>query len=76
MGRSERVSDVEFIEAMQASPDPFVTSKELADILGYSRDGARRRLQSLEESGYVRSRSVGANAKVWWLTTQGEDELR
>lgn len=76
MGRPARLEDEELIEAIQASPDPFVTATELADYIEYSRDGARRRLVSLEEQDYVKSRKVGANARVWWLTTKGQEQLR
>jgi predicted ArsR family transcriptional regulator len=76
MGRSRRVSDEELIQEINAAPDPFVTASEMAERIDYSRDGALRRLRDLEERGYVRSRNVGANAVVWWLTDTGKDVLR
>jgi len=76
MGRSKKIGDAEFLREIAASPDPFVTPSELAERMDYTADGARRRLSDLEDKGYVRSRNVGARAKVWWITDEGRDKLR
>jgi len=76
MGRRKKIGDAEVLRAISGSPDPVITASELADKLGYSRDGIRNRLKELEDNGWVRSREVGARAQVWWITTEGLDQLR
>ena len=74
--RSPKVSNSKLLETIASAPDPFVTAQEIADRTKYTKDGARRRLHELEDEGWLRSRSVGARAKVWWITTEGRDQLR
>jgi DNA-binding MarR family transcriptional regulator len=73
--RTPKHSDEELLMEIALAPDPFVTATELASRTDYSRDGALKRLEELEGKGWVRSRTVGANAVVWWLTTPGRDRL-
>lgn len=75
MGRSQRLGDDDFIRAIALSPDPIVTAKEVGERLDYSTDGARDRLERLEEKGLVNSRRVGSRAVVWWLTEAGRNRL-
>ncbi|WP_425433178.1 MarR family transcriptional regulator [Haloarcula pellucida] len=60
---------------MAVHPDPVVTAPELAERLEYTADGIRNRLHELEGEGFVKSREVGARATVWWITTDGREEL-
>jgi len=76
MGRSKRLDDETILREIATHPDPVVTAPELSERLDYSADGIRKRLQDLEESGYVISRDVGARATVWWITTDGRQQLR
>ena len=75
MGRSKRVEDVEILREIASHPDPVVTAPELAERLDYSADGIRNRLRDLEGDGLVMRREVGARATVWWITTDGRQEL-
>jgi len=75
MGRSQRLEDDDFLRAIALSPDPVVTAKEIGQQLNYSTDGARDRLEKLEEKGLVQSREVGARAMIWWLTDDGRNCL-
>lgn len=70
-GRKPTISDYEIIEFIQETEDPFVSTKEVADYIGFSKKGARQRLQRLEEEGLVSSKRVGV-APAWWLTETGE----
>jgi len=72
MGRQKRVNDDEILRQMVLHPDPVITSKELSKRIDYSQDGARRRLHDLRDDGYVKSRTVGSNAVVWWVTEAGK----
>lgn len=70
-GRKPTVSDYDIIEYIESSEDPFVTTKEIADYLGFSSKHAGDRLQRLEEEGLLSSKRVGV-APAWWLTESGE----
>jgi len=75
MGRPTKVDDQEILQAIALSPDPVVTAPELSEKLGYSNDGIRHRLESLQDNGLVKSRDVGARATIWWLTSAGRENL-
>jgi predicted ArsR family transcriptional regulator len=75
MGRDYNAEDEEILTAIALSPDPIVTTSELAGKLPYGQDGVRRRLKELQERGAVKSRKVGARATVWWITTEGREQL-
>lgn len=45
---------------------PIVTSGDVADTLGCSRETARRKLRALQRRGHVDSRKT-AGRVVWWL---------
>lgn len=55
--------------------DPVVTAPELADELNISPQAVNKRLNTLEDSKYLKSKKVGAAAKVYWLTDAGEEEV-
>lgn len=74
-GPEPTTSDKEILKLIASAPDPVVTSTELADALDMTQQGAYNRLKSLENQEYVRSRKVGASARVWWITDQGRQQL-
>lgn len=76
MPGSPKVEDERILQAIALAPDPIVTAKELTQVLDYSVDGVRNRLNDLEKKGYVESRDVGARAEIWWLTDLGRENLR
>ena len=75
MGRRKKAGDEEILRAMALSPDPIATTAELAEIIDYSPDGIRNRLEDLEEKGLIESKDVGARATVWWITRAGRNQL-
>lgn len=72
-GRKPTVTDEEIIQEMILSHSPVVTAKELSDLIDMTPQGAIHRLENLQEDGLVRSKKVGAAAKVWWPTDRGRD---
>ena len=62
----ETVSESEVLDALIDADDPVLTVGEVAESIDTSPDTARRRLQSLHESGDVHRKEVGARAVVWW----------
>jgi len=45
-----------------------LTSSEIADELGCSRQTVRNRLKELSEADEIESKKVGARSRVWWLS--------
>jgi predicted transcriptional regulator len=73
-GRPKRVSDTEILEAVVLIKGP-ATAKEVGDIVDMGRSGVNKRLDDLVERGLIHEKTVGANAKVYWLTEAGEDAI-
>jgi len=68
-GRGKDIEDIEILAIILNAPDPVVTSNEVAEQAGISRQGAHNRLQQLEEAGLIQS--VMKGARLWWLTDEG-----
>lgn len=73
-GRKETVSDVEILRIVADHSDPFLTTSEIANMLDFTLTGARKRLYSLEEKGYLQSKKAG-NSPVWWISEEGISKL-
>ncbi|TKX45176.1 winged helix-turn-helix domain-containing protein [Halorubrum sp. ARQ200] len=71
-GRKETISDKEILIILKSATDPVLTTSELADETGFSLNGIRKRLYSLEEKGLVDEKKAG-NSPVWWITEDGAD---
>lgn len=74
-GRKPSVSPKEVIQAMALHPEPVVTPKDIHEDLGLTSDGARERMNSLAEEGYLEKKKVGSSAVVYWFTDTGRDLL-
>jgi DNA excision repair protein ERCC-3 len=61
------------------SEKPFVTTRDIADLVGCTRETARRKLDKLTDEGTLQSQKVGARAKIWyspaWVTLDPSDQL-
>lgn len=73
-GRPKRVSDSEILEAVALTKGP-ATAKEVGQRVDMARSGVNKRLDELVDAGLIHEKKVGANAKVYWLTDDGEDEV-
>lgn len=69
-GRKDRRPDEDFIKIFRDSSEPVLTAREVAEILDYTKDGAYKRLEKLDEDGVLNSKRVGASAKVYWLSEE------
>lgn len=68
-GRRPEFSDKEILAVFQSSSDPVLTTSEIASKFEITHRGVRDRLEKLEEDGQIKSKKVGARAKVWWDPT-------
>ena len=68
-GRRPEFSNKEILAVFQSSSDPVLTTSEIASQFEITHRGVRDRLEKLEEDGQIKSKKVGARAKVWWDPT-------
>lgn len=67
-GRKPRVDDDEILDLFRMSPEPVLSTREVADELPIKRRGTLNRLQSLADAGVLGSKEVGGRNRVWWIT--------
>jgi predicted transcriptional regulator len=75
-GRDKTVSDAEILYYFAVSDKPVLNVSRLEDEIDMTRQGIYSRLEDLREDGYLESMTVGASAKVWWLTEDGRQYVR
>jgi len=69
------VSDVDMLRYVRDCDAPVVGTSEIADEFGYSTaTGARKRLQKMEEQGYLASKKLG-RVPAWWITDAGRERI-
>lgn len=73
-GREETVDDKEILRIFEQSEDPFMFTGEVADELGFSNEGAIKRLKKLNRRKFLASKKAG-NVPGWWLTDRGRAYL-
>lgn len=61
-----KVSDDDILDFLRESPEPVLTSKEVAEKFGIQRQSAHERLQSLNDDGAIARKDVGPSV-VWFL---------
>jgi predicted transcriptional regulator len=59
------VSDEEILKEIEQYSDPFVKSKEVAEMFDHTRQWAHDRLQELHEQGEVEKKG-GGRSVIWW----------
>jgi len=74
-GREPQVSVEEVMKAIAMHPEPVVTASDINQQIGLGTDGARERLKSLAEDGYLGMKRPGSSALVFWMTEKGRDAL-
>lgn len=65
--------DIAYLRPFAVMSDPVLSSSEVSDIVNVTQQGALSRLRSLEADGKLRSKKVGARARVFWLSDEGAD---
>ena len=73
-GRIPRVSDEDLLDVFRSTPDPVLSTAEVADAVPIKRRGTLNRLQSLEEDGELESKRIGGRNTVWWLVDEESRE--
>lgn len=73
-GRPEDVSDDELIAVIEDSPDPVLSTSEVASEVPIKRDGVRRRLRELYDRELIKGKKIGGRYWVWWVPTDTSDQ--
>jgi DNA-binding MarR family transcriptional regulator len=68
------VTDAEVLSALADADFPVLSTTDIGEELGIGQSGAFKRLDELEDRGYVESRKIG-NARAWRITGNGRDYL-
>jgi predicted transcriptional regulator len=72
-GRKPTVDDRTLLIHIAVTPDPFVSTSELADFYGMSTQGMGQRLRDLEDRGLIRSKKAGSG-NAWFLSRDGQED--
>jgi DNA-binding Lrp family transcriptional regulator len=66
-GPKSRVSDEEILALFEATPDPVLSTAEVAEEVPLQRRSVYNRLKTLEEDGRLQSKKIGGRNTIWWL---------
>lgn len=61
------VTEEKLRRAIREHDDPFVTSGEMAEVLGVERQTAWKHLQRLHDNGGLEKKKIGGSAVIWWF---------
>lgn len=75
MGRPPSVSTEKVIRAVALHPEPVVTASDVYEEIELTKAGARERLKSLADDGYLGIKRPGGSAIVFYLTDKGRMAL-
>jgi predicted ArsR family transcriptional regulator len=67
MPASKQVSDEEIIAVFRETSDPAMYASEIGNVIGYTSEGARKRLDELVERGELQRKKSGKRSVVYWL---------
>ncbi|MFW6385184.1 MAG: bacterio-opsin activator domain-containing protein [Halodesulfurarchaeum sp.] len=75
MGGAGEISADDIYDVFEQLTDPTepLSTSEIANPLDCSRRTAYSKLEELAEEGWLRTKTVGANARVWWLSTDWDE---
>ncbi|PSQ57417.1 response regulator of citrate/malate metabolism [Halobacteriales archaeon SW_8_68_21] len=61
------LTDDNVLAVLRDAEDPVLSAKEVSERMDCSAEAARQRLHDLKDSGMVKTKTVGARARIWWL---------
>jgi predicted transcriptional regulator len=65
-GRNPTISDDDIIDLIRDHEDAVVSTMELAELMGMTREGALKRLHSLEDKGELEHQTIG-DTYAWYI---------
>lgn len=67
MPQTGTVDDQQIIDIFEDSSDPAHFVSEISDVIGYTDEGARYRLDKLVDAGILCKKKGGYGSVVYWL---------
>lgn len=61
------VTDAEIVATIRDTDGPACTASEIADEVGMTPEGVRRRLNTLQEHGRVNRKKPSYRVVLWWI---------
>lgn len=65
---TESVSEQDILKVFDRADAPFLTAKELARELPFTKQAANYRLNQMRENDHVERKQAGGRAVGWWAT--------
>ena len=62
----EKVTEQDILKVFDATEDAFLTSSEIAEEVGITRQAVNYRLEKMREKELVEKKKAGARAAGWW----------
>jgi predicted transcriptional regulator len=72
-GPDPQIPTEDILRVSVESPDPAFVAREIAAELDCTPQGARNRLETLVESGYLAAKRPGQRTTLYWLTEAGHE---
>jgi predicted ArsR family transcriptional regulator len=76
---TKSVSEQDILKIFDRADAPFLTAKELANELPFTKQAANHRLQQMHEKDHVERKQAGGRSIGWWATVApaaSEETLR
>lgn len=71
MGRDREVCDICLLSVLQQYGGVAISS-EIAGVIDFTNEGVSKRLQQLQDEGYVYHREAARNIILWRITPEGK----
>lgn len=65
-GRGKRVEDDEILSVFSNSPDPVLSTREVAEAVGLGRRGTLTRLNEFVDQGKLKKKKIDERRTIWW----------
>lgn len=72
---AEQASDADVLKVFALTADPALSAPEVAERLDITQQAAHSRLSRMANDGLLRTKKIGARARIYWLTDKGRDHL-
>ncbi|ELZ39331.1 hypothetical protein C471_08435 [Halorubrum saccharovorum DSM 1137] len=70
-GPDPSITTLDILRVFLKSPDPAFIAPEIADEVGHTTDGVRRRMNALVDQGLLAKKKTGERSVLYWITEEG-----
>jgi predicted transcriptional regulator len=72
-GPDPEIQTLDILTVFALSTDPAFVPAEIADQLDVTTEGARHRMETLVQQGYLERKKPGQRTVLYWVTDDGRD---